>query len=318
MKVLLLAAAVLLAGCSSAPTVTVVTPVLRDIASDNLDVFDIENLKIYTSQGYLINQSFRELIPLTYIARYLDLPAAKTCSDLLEAEKRKPGSVPYLNKILVYPFEKMSPKDAKLYILVNDALLRLPRYEGTFYRGTASCSFARDERGHFKPGFIERAFMPASESKTAAETFTQGKHTMLQEGKQLGCLMTIDSSNGRKIFEYTGNYNDEREILFPLNSAFRLLGSQLAGQRVSADFKELDPIAEKAAIDQLKAETYEASLKTAQSSKKKLSELAEYACQEAYKFYTEDPKVRAKINKESPVYDLKNKKLNPDDYAAPE
>src|SRR4051812_45829693 len=116
---LLSSALVLLCGCSSAPTVTVVvTPVAREIASDNLDIFDIENLKIYTAQGFLINQSFRDLIPLTYIAKYIDLSSAKTCANFLNAEKEKPGSVPYLDRVLVSPIEKMPPKDTKLYILI--------------------------------------------------------------------------------------------------------------------------------------------------------------------------------------------------------
>lgn len=320
-KSLFLLLALVSVGCSSQPTV-VINPTRsapREPASiEVLDVFDIENLKIYTAQGYLINPSFRELIPLTYLAKTLDLGVAKTCASLLEAEKKKAGSIPYLDRVLVLPYDKVSAKDMKLYILVGEALAKLPKWSGTYYRGATNCRFASDASGRLKSAFIERAFMSVSETKASAENFTRNKNDLSEDSVQKGCLMTLEGESGRRIYDVTGDYGNEREILFPLNASFRMLGHNKIGERVNVTYRELDPDIEKATIDRLKSESYDTSLKTAAVSKRRLSELAEYACSEAYKFFTQEPNARARIDKESPVYDLKNKKLNPDDYFAQE
>lgn len=295
------------------------------------DSDDIANIKIYTGQGYLVNQLFRDLIPLPFLEKYLDPRIAKTCSAFIKSEAAKKGSVPYFNRILVSPTSKIEPRDTKLFLLVNNALERLPKYPGTFYRGTMSCGFIQNDDGAFKPAFVEKAFLSTSESRKTAERFTRWQNDT-SGGEPKGCLAVISSRSGRKIYDITDNYNDEREVLFPLNTAFRLVRTEKTGERTTVELEEIDQASDAGLVETVNSELYLKSLRerfpgltgpgsdAVQQAKARgeLSDMAEYACRESYKFFTTDTKARAAIDKKQPVYDLKNKKLNPDDYAAEE
>lgn len=298
------------------------------LSASTFDQEDRENLKIYTGQGYYINQDLRSQIPLELLAPLLDKTTSPTCAKLQEAK------APYLNKINVLPYKTMRAEDYKLYYLVQDSLVNrgsaVPR---VVYRGVRSCDHLIRSDGTSVKYFLEKAFMSTSTSQEVAQRFTVpmnlGPNPSGEKNAPTGCLLKIEGVSGVSIAEATGNYNNEDEVLFPAGGLFEVLDFQNGGQKVFT-------VREIAKSDSNFATIREGLLKGAVANKvrglypelaaanakpgasQQLNQDAENACREAYLFFTTNPRIREKLKKTKPAYDLENKKLVPEDYAVEE
>jgi hypothetical protein len=292
------------------------------LASD-FDSDDRANLGIYTRQGYYINTDLRSQIPLSSVTSLLDQKASPTCASLQSAK------APYLSKIMITPYKKMKPADYKLFSLIEDALIaRGQPTARTVFRGAHSCDFLMNPSGQPVKYFLEKAFMSTSEREEVAQRFTVSMNMMEDEKEPTGCLMKIESLSGVPIAQATGNFNGEEEILFPSGSLFEVTSFQMSGKQKVFTLKEIakkDPAFATITSDLLN-----------QEAKQKISELypelaagkvgaskqfnadAEYACHEAYVFFTTNPAVRKSVSASKPQYDLTNKKLNADNYIVEE
>jgi hypothetical protein len=311
------------------------------------DKLDSENLKIYTAQGYYLNAPLRDRLPLNLVLPYIDLDSAKTCATLVQAR------APYLGEIAVLPGQKMKAVDFKLYYLLNHALLERGRdYKKMVYRGAQTCDFLLDERGNPISYFLEKGFMSTSEEESTAQGFTKPKNYNPDEvgdaannkdktpPPKIGCMIKINGFSGRSISKETGNYNDEREVLFPPGSLFKVDSFAMDEKQKVFTITELKK-EDITTLDQIEVynkrqfavltsiiypnlpvwnELDEIARKSLNENAKRdviaLSSDSEYACSEAYKFFTTNPSIRKKFSKS--VYDLSYRKLKADDYQVDE
>jgi|GEM_PF-5396073 len=314
-------------------------PVLAQEDVLSFDVQDKKNLTIYTKQGYYLNSRLRDRIPLQTILPYLNLAKAQTCSNLIK------NNASYLSQIYLNPGNPISSIDFKLYYLLKEALLK--RGETTnqvVYRGNKSCSYLISEMGNPIPYFVEMGFMSTSLSEESAQVFTKYQNDLdgSNSKEKRGCILLIETSSGKRIADATGNYNNENEVLVPPETLFQVKEMPSNGQQIVFQLKEM-------ATDSLEAKGIMANLDFARfasaaqinypalvpynqmsppsapidpkdlspqalQSYDKMASEVESACQEAYRFFSTNPELRAKLKKEKPVYDLSDRTLNPDDY----